>query len=299
MMNTIQTVGIISPGDMGHIVGQVLRQNGLRVITCLQGRSPRTQQLAKQAGIIDVGTEQVLVQEADIILSILVPAQAKMAAQRIADEIQENGANLLYVDCNAIAPATVQEIAAIISQAGGRFVDASIIGPPPRKPGTTRFYAAGPDVEEFAQLTQFGLEIPILGNEIGQASAIKMCYAALTKGTTALCTELLTAAQALGVADALDAEFQQSQPLMHKRMQGLPNMPAKSRRWVGEMEEIAQTFAAVGLTPKILEGAADIYRFVGQTALADRTPEETSPLPTAAEMTATLAESLHTERRPM
>jgi len=291
---TLQTVGIVSPGDMGHVVGQVLLEHGLRVITSLHGRSPRTYQLAQEAGIVDVETEQALVEEADIVLSILVPAQAEEAALRIATALEQTGADLLYADCNAIAPATVQKIATIILKAGGRFVDASIIGPPPRQPGTTRFYASGPDVDiqKFAQLSQFGLDVPVLGTEIGQASAIKMCYAALTKGTTALCTELLTAAQALGVADALDAEFQKSQSMMHKRMQGLPNMPAKSRRWVGEMEEIAQTFAAVGLTPKILEGAADMYRFVGQTTLADRTPEEKTPLPTVMEMTGTFAETL-------
>lgn len=215
---TIQTVGIVSPGDMGHAVGQVLREHGLRVITCLHERSQRTCQLAEQAGIVDVQTEQMLVEEADIALSILVPAQAEQAVQRIATALDQTGADLLYADCNAIAPATVQKIAACITEAGGRFVDASIIGPPPHQPGTTRFYAAGPDVQEFAQLSQFGLEIPVLGTEIGQASAIKMCYAALTKGTTAFCTELLTAAHVLGVAEALDAEFQQSQPVMYKRM---------------------------------------------------------------------------------
>jgi len=292
-MKLIQTVGIISPGDMGHIVGQVLRKNGLRVIASLEGRSQRTQKLAKEAEIVDVQTDQALVQEADIILSILVPAQAKSAALRVAKALQEHQADLVYVDCNAIAPATVREISTFITQAGARFVDASIIGPPPRKPDATRFYAAGPAAHEFAQLAQLGLNISILGDEIGQASAIKMCYAALTKGTTALCTELLTAAHALGVGDALDEELRQSQPAMHKRMEGFPNMPAKSRRWVGEMEEIAQTFASVGLTPKILEGAADIYRFVGQTSLANRTPEDTEPLTNVAEMTAILAENLN------
>ena len=120
-----------------------------------------------------------------------------------------------------------------------------------------------------------------------------MCYAALTKGTSALASELLTAAHALGVADALKTEFQQSQSARYTSFErGLPGIPTKSRRWVGEMEEIAKTFEDVGLTPNMLQGAADMYRFMGSTTLADRTPEDPSPAPTLEEMIAALAASL-------
>ena len=182
MMTEIKTVGIISPGDMGQAVGQVLRAQGLRVIASLADRSERTKMLAEQAGIEDVGALPSLVSEADIVLSILVPAEAVSAAQLVAQALTQTRTALLYVDCNAIAPQTVRQIEAIIMAAGGRFADASIIGPPPRKPGATRFYASGPDAAEFAVLNAFGLEIIRLGDESGQASALKMCYAALTKG---------------------------------------------------------------------------------------------------------------------
>jgi 3-hydroxyisobutyrate dehydrogenase-like beta-hydroxyacid dehydrogenase len=293
MTTKIETVGIISPGDMGHVVGQVLRAHGLRVITSLQGRSARTQALADQAGIEDVGLLQNLVREADIVLSILVPAEAIPAAQQVARAIHKTGKALLYVDCNAIAPQTVRQIETIIMDAGGHFVDASIIGPPPRKPGATRFYASGPHAADFAVLRLFGLEIVQLGTESGQASAFKMCYAALTKGLTALGTELFVAAEALGVAQALDQELQQSQPVLYDLLKRqIPGMPPKARRWVGEMEEIAQTFAQIGLTPQILAGAADMYRFVGQTELANRTPEDQNSPPTLAQMVAQLANHL-------
>jgi len=290
---SLQTVGILSPGDMGSAVGRVLRANGLQVITCLQDRSERTRTLARQAELKEVETYQALVMEADLILSILVPAQAPAAAKAVAEALTETRAELVYVDCNAIAPQTVVQIGRMISGAGGQFVDASIIGPPPRREGATRFYASGPDVARFEALGQYGLDIRSLGGEVGQASAIKMCYAALTKGLTALATELLTAAQALGVWEALQAEFQTSQTAMFERLaRGLPNMPPKSRRFVGEMEEIASTFAQVGLTPNILAGAADLYRFVGQTPLADRAPESEEPPPSLTEMITTLAEHL-------
>jgi 3-hydroxyisobutyrate dehydrogenase-like beta-hydroxyacid dehydrogenase len=289
-MAVIETVGILSPGDMGHSVGQVLGAHGLRVITCLQGRSERTRALAKRARIADVPTYQALVREADIILSILVPAQAKQAARAISRAISETDAKITYVDCNAIAPQTTREIGNMITEAGGRFVDGSIIGGPPRGKKSTRFYASGVHASDFEALAEFGLDVSVLGEQIGQASAIKMCYAALTKGLTALCTELLTAAEALGVSQSLKHQFQLSQPALYEHMErGLPSMPMKSRRWVGEMEEIAQTFEQVGLTPRMFTGAADVYRFVGTSDLAERTPEDTDPLPTLDQMVSLLA----------
>ena len=289
----LETVGILSPGDMGHTVGQVLGSHGLRVITCLQGRSEQTRSLAERAHIADVLSYQALATQADIVLSILVPAQACQAAEAVARAISETGTDLVYADCNAIAPQTARRIDDMITEAGGRFVDASIIGPPPRRAGTTRFYASGPHAHALAQLAEFGLDVIVLGDGTGQASAIKMCYAALTKGLTALCTELLTAAEVLGVFQSLEAEFQLSQAALYERMErGLPRMPMKSRRWVGEMEEIAKTFAQVGLTPKMLSGAADMYRFVGATHLAERTPEDPAPFPTLPEMLSDLVSYL-------
>lgn len=291
MTQTIQTVAILSPGDMGHVVGQVLANHGVRVIAALADRSPRTQTLARQVGIQDVGTLTALVAEADMLLSILVPDQAVAAAKAVAQTLITHPRPLYYVDCNAIAPQTTKTVGTVITAAGGHFIDASIIGPPPKQPGTTRFYASGQDVATFAQLRNFGLEIHDLGREVGQASAFKMCYAALTKGLTALGTELLVAAEAFGISGALAQEFENSQPMLYKQLQqSLPGMPAKAHRWIGEMEEIVRTFAALGLTPQILAGAADLYRFVNQTPLARLTPED--PKPTFQEMIETLAEQL-------
>ena len=292
----LSTVGILSPGDMGHTVGDVLRQNGLRVITCLEGRSQRTRQLAEKAGIVDVPTYPQFVTEADLILSIMVPAQAMSAASMVAEALQKVDTTLVYADCNAIAPQTVRKLGDLITSAGGTFVDASIIGPPPRTPGATRFYASGPNLAIFSELNNYGLDVRALGEEIGLASAIKMCYASLTKGLTALCTELLTAASVLGVSEALTAEFQLSQSALFERMEkGLPGMPPKARRWIGEMEEISATFAHVGLTPNILTGAADMYRFVGDTHLADLPPEARDEFPDLAGLIEILAKNLKSE----
>ena len=284
------TIGILSPGDMGHTVGDVLRENGARVITCLEGRSARTRALAEKAGIIDVPTYRQLVTESDLVLSIMVPAQAMSAAETVADALRGTDTPLTYADCNAIAPQTVRTLGEVLTSAGGTFVDASIIGPPPRTAGATRFYASGPELETFLTLNRYGLDVRPLGDEIGLASAMKMCYASLTKGLTALCTELLTAAEVLGVSDALTAEFRLSQSALFERMEkGLPSMPPKAKRWIGEMEEISATFEHVGLTPKILAGAADMYCLVGETHLANLPPEARDLFPTLAELIAILA----------
>jgi 3-hydroxyisobutyrate dehydrogenase-like beta-hydroxyacid dehydrogenase len=270
------TVAIMSPGDMGHAVGARLRERGLRVISQLDGRSERTRALAARAGIEAVADDAALVREADVLLSIVAPAEAIALAERIASAVRRTGATPLYVECNAIAPQTARHVAEIVEAAGARFVDAGIIGPPP-KPGaaSTRFYASGQDPAAFARLGDFGLDVRLVGDQPGQASALKMCYAALTKGTTALMTELSIAAERLGVSEALSAEFAQSQPALHERMQrAVPEMVPKAHRWVGEMEEIAMTFEACGLTPRTFEGAAELYALVAGTSFAQTSPEE-------------------------
>ncbi len=270
------TIAIMSPGDMGHAVGAVLRQAGLRVITQLDGRSERTRALAARAGIEEVGDDDALVRAADMLLSILVPSEAVALAERIARAVRGTGATPLYVDCNAIAPQTARQVGEIVEGAGARFVDAGIIGPPPQ-PGaaSTRFYASGADAAAFARLADFGLDVRVVGDRPGQASALKMCYAALTKGTTALMTELSIAAERLGVRDALRTEFAESQPAMLERMQrAVPAMVPKAHRWVGEMAEIARTFEACGLTPRTFEGAAELYALVAGTDLGRTSPED-------------------------
>jgi 3-hydroxyisobutyrate dehydrogenase-like beta-hydroxyacid dehydrogenase len=216
------------------------------------------------------------VRGADILLSVLVPTEAVALAERIARAVRGSGATPVYVDCNAIAPQTARQVAEIVEGAGARFVDAGIIGPPPQ-PGasSTRFYASGKDAAVFACLEAFGLDVRVVGDRPGQASALKMCYAALTKGTTALMTELSIASERLGISDVVRAEFADSQPAMLERMRrAVPAMVPKAHRWVGEMAEIARTFEACGLTPRTFEGAAEIYALVAGTHLGRISPED-------------------------
>jgi 3-hydroxyisobutyrate dehydrogenase-like beta-hydroxyacid dehydrogenase len=290
-MGDVRTVGILSPGDMGAAIGSVLRQSGLDVVTCLRDRSQLTRMRAAEAGIRDVADVDEVARSADVVLSVLVPAEARSIAEAVAASLQRTGTGPVFVECNAIAPQTVRGIEAVIMRAGATFIDAGIIGNPPRHPGDgTRFFCSGPDTSAFEALGRHGLNVQVVGPEVGQASGLKMVYAASTKGTTALWTELLVAARALGLESALRDEFGPDHPIASRQMAGIPSMPRRSRRWAGEMDEIAATFEAVGLTPRILQGAADLYRFIGETPLADQTSRE--PDPTLEAVLATLAARL-------
>ncbi|HIF44168.1 MAG TPA: NAD(P)-dependent oxidoreductase [Dehalococcoidia bacterium] len=289
---SIESVAILSPGDMGHAIGQLLRENELKVFTCLTGRSDRTRELSEKAGIIDVPNLNVLVEQSDVVMSITVSEAVPSLCHEIADAVKATGTDLLFGECNAIAPSLSAEMQKVLNEGGARYVDASIIGGPPRNGNSPRLYVSGDNATEFEQLKDFGLDVRNLGTELGRASGIKMCYAAMTKGTTALHAELLIAAEKMGLREELMAEFAGGQQAVITRMEGwIPTMPAKSRRWVSEMEEIEATFRELGLTPDIFKGVADMYRMIGATPLGDENPETRNATRDLAETIRIIAES--------
>ncbi len=271
----IKTVAVLSPGDMGHAVAQLLREHELRVVTCLAGRSARTRALSNQAGVADVPNMAELVRQSDVVLSITTSEGAPSVCQEVAEAMRATGRSLLFAECNAIAPQKARALEPVITQAGGRFVDASIIGSPPKGGRSPRFYASGPHAGELEGLREFGLDVRNLGPDIGQASGIKMCYAAMTKGSAALYTELLMAAQMLDLWEPLVAEFQSGRRAgPYEFMESwIPGVPAKARRWVSEMQEIEATFDYLGMTPRLFQGVADMYRMIGGTPLGEEKPE--------------------------
>ncbi len=273
---TLRRVGIMSAGDMGSGFGDVLHHNGLEVYTCLAGRSQLTRQRAGEAGFIDAPDLDSLVSQVDLFISVLVPSEATALAEAVAAAMTRTGSHPVYCDANAIAPQTVRKIEALIREAGGGFVDAGIIGGPPRKGYSPHIPCSGPDTAIFEALRDHALDIRVVGQEVGQASGLKMVYAASTKGTTALWTELLTAARLLGLEDALRAELGENATFVSQQ-RTITMMPNRARRWVGEMEEIAATFEGVGMTPRMLLGAADMYTLVGETPLADLTSRDPNP----------------------
>jgi len=269
-----RSIGIVSMGDMGHAVARTLREGGHDVATALDGRSERTRALAQTAGIADAGSLGALIARSEIILSIMPPAAATGFARDAAREIGAAGTRPVFVDCNAIAPGTSREIGAILIDAGASFVDGGIIGSPPGRRAPTRLYVSGEQAAAIETLARPDLLIRNLGPEIGAASGIKMCYAALTKGTMTLDTLVLLGAQALGLSEPLLVELSESQAGPLERMQSsVPWLAADSARWVGEMEEIAKTFEGANLTPRMHEGAADMFSLLAQSTLAAETRE--------------------------
>ena len=294
----IERVGVMSPGDMGQAVSVQLKAKGFNVCTGLERRSERTRALAREAGLTDVGTVTRLVDECDVVLSIMDPGAAVGFARVAADALRATGRHTLIVDCNAIAPDTVHEIAQLIEGAGGRFLDAGIIGPPPRGKAKTHLFASGPGAADLEQLAGPQLIVQVIGEGIADASALKMCYGALTKGTQALWLEVLIAARRLGVADPLEQQLRQSQAERYGWvLNQFPILPPKAYRWVPEMLEISKTLESAGMTPKMFEGAADIYRFVAGTSLGKETPEKRDKTRDGKDVVRLLAEEQgHPER---
>lgn len=271
----IQHIGVVSPGDMGQAVAQTLKAGGFTVHTALEGRSARTRALALEAGLNDCGSLDKLVATCDVLLSILNPAAALDNARAAAAAMRATGKRPLFVDCNAVAPQTMGDIAAVIGEAGAECVDGGIIGPPPRGKAGMRLYVSGPHAARLQALQTGGITVRVLGERIGDASAIKMCYASYTKGAVALGLEMLMAARRLGVEDALDRELRESAADNRQWILGrCTAMPPKAYRWVPEMQEIAKTTEGTGLTPRILLGAADMYEMIARTALGRESPEQ-------------------------
>ena len=275
---------------MGHAVGRALSKHGFDILTFLEERSERTRALAQDAGFRTSASLNELIVESDLVLSILVPAHAEAMAKEIAQALEETGEPTLIADCNAISPMRSEYIGRIVESAGGRYIDASIIGHPPGRDVPPRFYVSGSYADTMLELDGKGIAVKNLGNDIGRASGIKMCYAALTKGTSTLQVALLTVAESLGLSVELHDELAYSQKGALDSMKlGISKLPPNAHRWIGEMEEIAETFAAEGMTPDFHLGAAAIYRLLEQTPYALESPENIDPTRTLAETIAALS----------
>jgi 3-hydroxyisobutyrate dehydrogenase-like beta-hydroxyacid dehydrogenase len=250
-------VGVLHPGEMGAAVGAAARLNGMRVVWASAGRGEATRTRAAAAGLEDVGTVARLVAESALILSVCPPA----AAADVGREVAALGFRGVYVDGNAVAPDTAARVGDIVSAAGAQFVDGGIIGPPPHRPGTTRLYLSGPGAADVAaRFAEGPLTAIALDSRIGAASALKMAYAGWNKGSQALLLAIRALAAREGVDEALVREWALSMPdLAQRTEQAVASNTRKAWRFVGEMREIASTFAAVGLPEGFHEAAAEVF----------------------------------------
>jgi 3-hydroxyisobutyrate dehydrogenase-like beta-hydroxyacid dehydrogenase len=258
---------------MGSAVGQCLTGAGYTVLWASEGRGPQTAARARAAGLADVGTPAEVADRADVIFSVCPPHAALDVAWAAA------GFGGLFVDANAISPATAREVALMVEEGGATYVDGGIIGLPPVKPGSTRLYLSGGEARTVRRLFDgTPLEARAIDDGTWSASAVKMAYAAWTKGTAALLLAARALARAEGVEDALLAEWALSQPALADRSRGAAaSATTKGWRWVAEMEEIAASMAAAGLPDGFHQAAAEIFRRSPRAepgAVTDKTVDE-------------------------
>jgi 3-hydroxyisobutyrate dehydrogenase-like beta-hydroxyacid dehydrogenase len=264
------TIGLLHPGEMGAAVGKCLAGAGHRMLWAAEGRSPATLERAEAAGLTAAGMAEIAARS-DVIVSVCPPG----AALEVARQVAGAGFGGVYVDANAISPATAREVAAIARGGGADYVDGGIIGTPPVAPGFIRLYLSGPRADEVRALfdgtavdarviatsaASAASEGPVEAAETA-ASAVKMAYASWTKGSAALVLAARALARAEGVEEALLAEWALSQPGLDDRSErAARSAAAKGWRWVAEMEEIAEAMAAAGLPDGFHRAAAEIYR---------------------------------------
>ncbi len=267
-MPSASVIGLLHPGEMGAAVGRCLTGAGHEVLWASEGRGPETAARARAAGLADAGTAAEVAERAEVILSICPPHAALDTAWAV------QGFGGLYVDANAISPATAREVALMVEEGGATYVDGGIIGlpPPPTQlpvplhspsmAGSTRLYLSGAEADTVRGLFDATpLDARVIRGGTWSASAVKMAYAAWTKGTAALVLTARALARAEGVEDVLLAEWALSQPSLADRSSGAARSAAtKGWRWVAEMEEIAASMAAVGLPDGFHQAAAEIFR---------------------------------------
>ena len=255
------TVGLLHPGEMGSAIGASTVAAGARVIWTSEDRSAATRARAEADGLHDVHWLNGLVNQSHVILSVCPPA----FAEDVAESVTMLGYHRIYVDANAVSPATVRRMSTRIEETGAHFVDGGIIGGPPRKAGTTRLYLSGEYAPKVATALAGGpLEVCVLDAPVGAASALKMAYAAWTKGTSALLAAVEALAIHEDVLEPLLGEWRRGRTGLEERADDLGGAAAKAWRWVAEMEQIAATFEAAGLPGGFHLAAADVYERMTQ-----------------------------------
>lgn len=252
-----ENIGILHPGEMGVSVAASARNGGHAVHWVSAGRSPQTLQRAREHSLVEISSLAELCRVCSIIISVCPPH----AAEEVANQVLACSFQGLYADVNAIAPQRAIRLAERMAEHNIMFVDGGIIGGPAWEPGKTRLYLSGPEAEKVAHCFSAGpLQTEIVGERIGQASALKMCYSAYSKGTAALLCATLGAAESLGVREELERQWSRDEAgSAEQATQRARRVTAKAWRFAGEMEEIAATFEAAGMPGGFHIAAAEVY----------------------------------------
>ena len=253
-------IGMLGLGEMGGNIARYLTLAGHSIHALVAGRSRESQQRAWEANIQSASCAEDFSLRSQIVFSVIPSDVALSAARDLAQAARRTGTGFVFVECNAISPALACEISRVFD---GRstFVDGSIIGAPPSARHRPRLYVSGAFPAILRQLDQTAFDLRYLGPRIGNASAIKMVYASMTKGVNALLVNSLLAAEELDIMAPFLEEFRSSQPALAKRADAnVARLPCDAARWIPEMAEIAETMRTLGLEPGFHDGAARVMR---------------------------------------
>jgi 3-hydroxyisobutyrate dehydrogenase-like beta-hydroxyacid dehydrogenase len=264
-------IGILHPGEMGISIAASAINSGHQVYWLPENRSEKTHSRAEKHGLLEIASLEAMCKECEVILSVCPPH----AAGDVANSAANAGFTGLYLDANAISPDRARRISHLIQTTGGTFVDGGIIGGPAWEPKSTWLYLSGEKAEEIASIFSNGpLETKVIGNEPGKASALKMCYAAYSKGTTALLSAILATAESNGVRDELYQQWDMDEDGFSDQVnRRARRVTAKAWRFEGEMQEIAKTFEEAGLPNGFHNAAGDIYHRMAGFKDSPQTPE--------------------------
>ena len=263
-------IGILHPGEMGISVAAATINSGHAVYWTSQGRSDKTRLRAEKHNLMEIETLPELCQTSEIIFSVCPPH----AAEGVAKSVIESGFKGFYLDANAISPQRAIRTGEMMEENGVRFIDGGIIGGPAWTSNETRLYLSGRDAEKIANCFAAGpLETKIIGGEIGKASALKMCYAAYSKGTTALLSAILATAESLEIREELYQQWDKDDEGFSEQInRRVKRVTAKAWRFEGEMKEIASTFREAGLPDGFHQAAAEIYHKMVDFKYAEHYP---------------------------
>ncbi|MBV9126043.1 MAG: NAD(P)-dependent oxidoreductase [Planctomycetes bacterium] len=268
--STVPTLGVLYPGELGATLGRLLRMQGHHVVTTVQGRSARTEQRARSAGLEILESTRAVVEAADILFAVVPPAAAAEVAATVSSCPLGERKPRLYVDLNAIAPATTTQIGDRVTRAGFDFVDGAVHGLAAQLPDRGTLYLSGPSAPWVAALFGRSVRVQVLGDRPGQASAFKMMISGMAKGVVALFLEMSLAARQAGVLDDLLACYREAYPgIMALVDRMLPTYPRHAARRGDELGEVEQTLASLGLQPCLVHGARRLTTAVGRLGWAE------------------------------
>jgi 3-hydroxyisobutyrate dehydrogenase-like beta-hydroxyacid dehydrogenase len=283
---------------MGSGMGAALARSGHTVLATLDGRSARTRELAKQAPLTLLPDLREVVAASDVVLTVVPPGEAVAAARAVATAAKHTTQRPLVVDLNATSPTTLDTVADALREAGLELVDGSISGAPPWEPGSTRIYLSGPRAEETARIGFDGVDVRVVGKDLGTASALKMSTASVYKGVALLLTHALVTARAYGTVSAVIDDLGTVFPeLLEAPEVRLASAASKAHRYVAEMREIAQTQESAGLPPDVFEAIAVAYEAISRSPAAGLTPEQAAGAARLADVLTAIAPASNVVRR--